>query len=105
MMVVLRQVGIEVCERDRLNMSTQASASIHAQVLRARPGMLSGPATFRGFIFLRVFAISADVIVNGGFSVLPLANSLPSGSVLRASNYVTVIDLTPASAFVTCDTF
>ena len=63
-MVFLKQVGTEYCERDRLQISVSTSASSAEQTLSARPGMLSGPAAFRGFVLLSALHTSADVTVS-----------------------------------------
>lgn len=51
MVVPFEQLGIEVCVRYKLNISVKTSDSTDEQVLKALPGMLSGPAVFHGFIF------------------------------------------------------
>ncbi len=47
-------------------MEVSTSASSVAQSLRARPGMLSGPAALRGLIFLSALCTTADETVGGG---------------------------------------
>ncbi len=47
-------------------MEASTSASSVAQALRARPGMLSGPAALRGLIFLGALCCTVDETVGGG---------------------------------------
>lgn len=54
MVVDLNQVGTEACARDRLNMSASTSACSDEQIMSVRPGTLSGPAAFRGFVLLYI---------------------------------------------------
>ncbi len=52
MVVLFKQVGIVTCVTDSLNISASAAD----QVLSTRTVMLSGPADFHVFSFLKVFA-------------------------------------------------
>ena len=53
MVVVLKHVGTDDMERDRLKMSVKTSASSEEQALKARPWMFLGPAAFRGLVLLK----------------------------------------------------
>ena len=55
MVVALRHVGTTACLSEVLKMSVKTSVSSSAQSLRTRPGMLSGPWAFLGFVLLRDF--------------------------------------------------
>ncbi len=59
MEVDLRHVGTTAWLSEVLKMSVMTSVSCTAQSLSTRPGMLSGPAAFRGLILERVFLTSA----------------------------------------------
>lgn len=88
-MVVLKQDGTATCARDRLNMSVSMPAGSDKQTMSARPGVLSGPAVFHGFILFRVLQTSIDVTVSNEFCefcVLPMAKTSLCLSGLRVSN-------------------
>ncbi len=61
----LRHVGTTAWLSEVLNMSVRTSVSCAAQSLSTRPGMLSGPAAFRGLILDRVFLTLAGERVPG----------------------------------------
>lgn len=46
----LKKEGMKACQRDRLKMFANTSASSEEQALRVSLGMLSGPAAFSGFV-------------------------------------------------------
>ncbi len=54
----LRHVGTTAWLSEVLKMSVRTSVSCAAQSLSTRPGMLSGPAAFRGLILDRAFLTS-----------------------------------------------
>ena len=66
MVVVLKQEGTVQRLMERLKMDVRTSASSLAHALRARPGMLSGPAALRGLMFLRTLCTCPDETVGGG---------------------------------------
>ncbi len=57
--VDLRHVGTTAWLSEVLKISVRTSVSCAAQSFSTRPGMLSGPAAFRGLILDRVFLTSA----------------------------------------------
>jgi len=57
-----QHVGTDDIERERLEMSVKTSASSEEQAFKARPGMLSGPAAFRGFL-LKTLLTSVEITV------------------------------------------
>ncbi len=57
--VDLRHVGMTAWLSEVLKISVRTSISCAAQSFSTRPGMLSGPAAFRGLILDRVFLTSA----------------------------------------------
>ena len=63
MVVVLKHVGTDDMERDRLKMSVKTFASSEEQALKAQPGMLSGPAAFRVLVLLKTLLTSVKVTV------------------------------------------
>ena len=66
MVVVLKQEGTVLCLREQLKMEVRTSASSLVHVLRARPGMLSGPGALWGLMFLRTLCTRPDEMVGGG---------------------------------------
>uniref|UniRef100_A0A3B1JXY5 Leucine rich melanocyte differentiation associated n=2 Tax=Astyanax mexicanus TaxID=7994 RepID=A0A3B1JXY5_ASTMX len=61
MVVDLRHVGTVALHREMLKMSVRTSVSWSAHSLSTLPGMLSGPAAFRGLTLRRVFLTSTAV--------------------------------------------
>ncbi len=61
--VDFRHVGMTAWLSEVLKISVRTSVSCAAQSFSTRPGMLSGPAAFRGLILDRVFLTSAAVFV------------------------------------------
>ncbi|KAK3547752.1 hypothetical protein QTP86_028811 [Hemibagrus guttatus] len=61
MVVIFRHVGTTALLREMLKMSVKTPASCSAHSLSTLPGMLSGPAAFRGLTLHRVFLKSAVV--------------------------------------------
>ncbi len=59
LVVDLRHVGTTAWLSEVLKISVRISVSCAAQSFSTRPGMLSGPAAFRGLILDRVFLTSA----------------------------------------------
>ncbi len=57
--VDFRHVGTTAWLSEVLKISVRTSVSCAAQSFSTRPGMLSGPAAFRGIILYRVFLTSA----------------------------------------------
>ncbi len=57
--VDFRHVGMTAWLSEVLKISVRTSVSCAAQSFSTRPGMLSGPAAFRGLILDRVFLTSA----------------------------------------------
>ncbi len=57
--VDLRHVGTTTWLSEVLKISVRTSVSCAAQSFSTQPGMLSGPAAFRGLILDRVFLTSA----------------------------------------------
>ena len=51
--------------RERLKMEVRTSASSLAHVLRAHPGMLTGPAALQGLILFRVLSTWTEDTVGG----------------------------------------
>lgn len=66
MVGVLKQGGTLLRLREGLKMEVRTSASLLTNALRARPGMLSGPAALRGLIFLRTLCTWSDDMVGEG---------------------------------------
>lgn len=58
MLVVLKQEVMVLWLRDRLKMDVRTSANLSALALRARPGMLSGPAALQGLMFPRTLYLA-----------------------------------------------
>ena len=68
-MDVLKHLGTTAWLRDRLKMSVRTSVNTSAHSLSTQPGMLSGPATFRGLTLARVLNVCSESMVGAGWSL------------------------------------
>lgn len=81
-------VGTADWVRDKLKMSVNTSASSEEQTLKARPGMLSGPAASRGLVLLRTFHTSVEATVSEELRAASAGRITLCWLVLRCRTYL-----------------